>query len=33
LFSLCGFEEPDSPPVSSLMAETVSVDIHPLKKN
>ncbi|MFK7910859.1 MAG: YqjF family protein [Akkermansiaceae bacterium] len=33
LFSLCGFEEPNSPPVSSLIAETVSVDIHPLKKN
>jgi uncharacterized protein YqjF (DUF2071 family) len=33
LFSLCGFEEPDTHPVSSLIAETVSVDIHPLKKN
>lgn len=33
LFSLCGFEEPDTPPVSSLIAETVSVDIHPLKKH
>jgi len=33
LFSLCGFEEPATPPVSSLIAETVNVNIHPLKKN
>jgi len=33
LFSLCGFEEPRSSPISSLIAEKVSVDIHPLKKS
>lgn len=32
LFSLCGFEEPKSPPISALIAETVSVAIHPLVK-
>lgn len=33
LFSLCGFTEPDTPPVSAIIAATVSVDIHPLKKS
>ena len=33
LFSLCGFEEPITPPVSSLIAEPVSVNIHPLVKS
>jgi uncharacterized protein YqjF (DUF2071 family) len=33
LFSLCGFDEPDTPPVSSLIADTAHVNIHPLKKN
>ena len=33
MFSLCGFEEPNTPPVSSLIAETAHVKIHPLKKN
>lgn len=32
LFSLCGFSEPDSPPVSALIAATVAVTIHPLRK-
>lgn len=33
LFSLCGFQEPDSPPISAIIAEPVHVDIHPLRKN
>ena len=33
MFSLCGFEEPNTPPVSSLIAETAHVNINPLKKN
>lgn len=33
LFSLCGFEEPDTAPVSCLIAETAHVNIHPLGKN
>jgi len=33
MFSLCGFEEPNTPPVSSLIAETAHVKIHPLNKN
>jgi len=33
LFSLCGFDEPDTAPISSMIAETVAVNIHPLKKN
>ena len=33
LFSLCGFDEPAAAPVSSLIAETVHVNIHPLRKN
>ena len=33
LFSLCGFDEPSTPPVSSLIAETAHVQIHPLNKN
>ena len=32
LFSLCGFEEPTGPPVSSMIANRVKVDIHPLAK-
>ncbi|MGB2266477.1 MAG: YqjF family protein [Akkermansiaceae bacterium] len=33
LFSLCGFEPPECPPVSALIAQPVKVDIHPLSKN
>ncbi|MDG1358507.1 MAG: DUF2071 domain-containing protein [Akkermansiaceae bacterium] len=33
IFSLCGFDEPSTPPVSSLIAETAHVNIHPLNKN
>lgn len=33
MFSLCGFDEPNTPPVSSLIAETAHVNIHPLEKN
>ena len=33
LFSLCGFDEPRTPPVSSLIAAPVSVNIHPLIRN
>ena len=33
MFSLCGFDEPRTPPVSSLIAETAHVKIHPLNKN
>lgn len=33
LFPLCGFETPDSPPISAIIAEPVHVDIHPLRKN
>ena len=33
MFSLCGFDEPTSPPASSLIAETAHVKIHPLNKN
>jgi uncharacterized protein YqjF (DUF2071 family) len=32
-FSLAGFDEPKTAPVSSLVAESVSVNIFPLKKN
>lgn len=33
LFSLCGFDEPDTAPISTMIAATVSVNIHPLKKS
>lgn len=33
LFSLCDFTEPGDPPVSSIIASTVSVKIHPLEKS
>lgn len=33
LFSLCDFTEPDTPPVSTIIASTVSVNIHPLQKS
>jgi len=33
LFSLCDFAEPGAPPVSAMIAATVSVNIHPLKKS
>lgn len=33
LFSLCGFTEPKTPPISSIVAATVTVNIHPLKKS
>ncbi len=33
LFLLCDFTEPDSLPVSAIIAATVSVNIHPLKKS
>jgi len=33
MFSLCSFDEPSTPPVSSLIAETAHVKIHPLNKN
>ena len=33
LFSLCGFNEPDDAPVSAMIAATVTVKIHPLKKS
>lgn len=32
LFSLCGFEEPNQPPVSSIVSKSVSVKIHPLAR-
>lgn len=32
LFSLCDFPPPETPPVSSIIANNVSVNIHPLKK-
>ncbi|MGJ8678277.1 MAG: YqjF family protein [Akkermansiaceae bacterium] len=32
LFSLCGFKEPDTPCVSAIIADTVSVKIHPLSQ-
>ncbi len=33
LFTLCGFKEPQTPPLSALIAEPVSVEIHPLIRN
>ncbi|MBK1831997.1 DUF2071 domain-containing protein [Verrucomicrobiaceae bacterium R5-34] len=33
LCSLAGFTEPETPPVSSLIAEPVSVNIHPLSRS
>ncbi len=32
LFSLCGFDEPSSAPLSSIAADRVSVKIHPLTR-
>lgn len=33
LFPLAGFEAPTSPPVSTIIADPVSVEIYPLKRN
>lgn len=33
LFSLCNFTEPEEPPVSSIIASPVFVNIHPLKRS
>jgi uncharacterized protein len=33
LFSLCNFTEPETPPMSAIIAATVSVNIHPLKRS
>ncbi|BDS07997.1 hypothetical protein NT6N_30370 [Oceaniferula spumae] len=33
LFPLAGFDEPKTPPVSTMIAEPVSVHIHPLKRS
>lgn len=32
LFSLCGFDEPTTAPVSAMVANRVKVDIHPLER-
>jgi len=32
LFSLCGFDEPNLPPISSIVADRVSVEVYPLTK-